>query len=137
LETLSLRYQDVLNSLNALNQTIQMITTKSHDQVLYRILRDSEIKRFELCYEVFWKFLKHFIEDKHGLEGASPKLVFRQAYEVGIISLIEFETFLDMVRDRNHTSHIYKEEVADIFAQHVIQYYECICVVMQRCGELL
>ncbi len=44
------------------------------------INRDSAIKRFELCFDVAWKFIKIILEEKKGIVCNSPNDCFKQAY---------------------------------------------------------
>ncbi|MGA2260094.1 MAG: HI0074 family nucleotidyltransferase substrate-binding subunit [Acidobacteriota bacterium] len=69
--------------------------------------RDGVIQRFEFCFELLWKTLKIYLEDR-GIEAKSPKDSLRAAFGQGWI--IEEDDFLDMLADRNKTSHIYSRE---------------------------
>jgi nucleotidyltransferase substrate binding protein (TIGR01987 family) len=85
--------------------------------------RDGVIQRFEFCFELLWKTLKIFLEDR-GLEARSPKDSLRASFGQGWIT--DEDAFLDMLADRNMTSHIYsREESRKIFErikrQHLIQ----------------
>lgn len=75
------------------------------------IIRDSAIKRFELTFDLSWKLLKAFLEEKKGVVCNSPKECFREAYRQGIIEYDE--SWLKFVDMRNETVHIYREEIAD------------------------
>jgi nucleotidyltransferase substrate binding protein (TIGR01987 family) len=85
--------------------------------------RDGVIQRFEFCFELLWKTLKIFLEDR-GLEAKSPKDALKASFGQGWIT--DEDAFLDMLADRNKTSHIYsREESQKIFdrikQQHFIQ----------------
>jgi nucleotidyltransferase substrate binding protein (TIGR01987 family) len=85
--------------------------------------RDGVIQRFEFCFEQLWKTLKIFLEDR-GLEAKSPKDSLKASFGQGWIT--DEDAFLDMLADRNKTSHIYsREESQKIFDriqnQHIIQ----------------
>lgn len=74
-------------------------------------IRDSAIQRFEFTFDLCWKTVKSFLEEKHGIVCASPKNCFREAYKQG---LIEFDNFwLELTDWRNKTSHTYKEDLAE------------------------
>jgi nucleotidyltransferase substrate binding protein (TIGR01987 family) len=88
--------------------------------------RDGVIQRFEFCFELLWKTLKIFLEDR-GLEAKSPKDALKASFGQGWIT--DEDAFLDMLADRNKTSHIYsREESQKIFdrikQQHFIQIEE-------------
>ncbi len=71
--------------------------------------RDGVIQRFEFTFELLWKSLKLFLFEQ-GIIANSPKEVLKEAYRFGIIT--DEELFLDMLDDRNRTSHIYSENTA-------------------------
>ena len=74
-------------------------------------MRDSAIQRFEFTFDLSWKVIKAFLGGIHGIECSSPKSCFREAYKQ---DLIEYEPrWLEMVDDRNKTSHLYNQKMAD------------------------
>ncbi len=74
------------------------------------IVRDSAIKRFEFTFDLCWKLLKVYLNEKKGIVCSSPKDCFREAYRQGIIDYDEdWIRFVDL---RNETVHTYQEEMA-------------------------
>ncbi|MFI4948509.1 MAG: nucleotidyltransferase substrate binding protein [Alphaproteobacteria bacterium] len=47
------------------------------------IVRDSAIQRFEISFELCWKFLKTYLEEEHNVSCASPRTCFRAAFKNG------------------------------------------------------
>src|SRR5205823_11399118 len=47
------------------------------------IVRDSAIQRFEISFELCWKYLKAFLEDEHNVRCTSPRTCFRAAFKNG------------------------------------------------------
>jgi nucleotidyltransferase substrate binding protein (TIGR01987 family) len=80
---------------------------------------DATIQRFEFTFELFWKFLKDFFYEK-GLEVNYPKDIIRQSYINEIIE--DEELWLQMLKDRNLTSHTYDEALADEIFKHIKLY---------------
>jgi len=72
------------------------------------------IKGFELTFELCWKTLKDFLEDK-GTIAAYPRDVIKEAFSVQLIR--DGSLWLEMLEKRNHLAHIYNETQA----QHAIQ----------------
>lgn len=69
------------------------------------------IQRFEFTFELGWKLLKDRLEyDGVSLPTATPRAVVRAAYEARLIE--DAETWMDMLADRNRTSHMYEAAVA-------------------------
>ncbi len=71
--------------------------------------RDGVIQRFEFTFEVFWKTIKLFLEYE-GYRCAGPRSCIKESARRGFLK--DVETALDMLEDRNKTSHIYDEETA-------------------------
>lgn len=86
-----------------------------HDLELKKISRDSVIQRFEYTVELNWKLLFEFIKTKHLIEDLvpSPKSTLRAALKLKLLNEEETEKAIQMIDDRNLTSHTYKEEVAN------------------------
>ncbi len=73
------------------------------------LVADATIQRFEFAFELSWKTFGHLFAFE-GIEAKTPREALREAYRVG---WIEDETaWLEMLRDRNLTSHVYDEDVA-------------------------
>jgi len=88
-------------------------------------MRDSAIKRFELSFDLAWKSIKVFLEERSGIICKSPKSCFREAYKQGLIDYDEF--WLKMTDMRNATAHIYQEEIADDIYKNlpeILKYFE-------------
>lgn len=86
------------------------------------IIRDSLIQRFEFTYELCHKTLYEFMK----YEGISsdttfPRAIFKKAYANNLIS--DEGVWLQLLEDRNSTSHIYNEKLADEVALRIQKDY--------------
>lgn len=76
---------------------------------------DGVIQRFEFTFELFWKTLKIFLRNK-GIEARTPRDVFKESFRIEWLN--DEAVFLDMLEDRNKTSHIYdQKESREIFSR--------------------
>ncbi len=75
-----------------------------------RLIIDATIQRFEFTFELCWKTLKRFLEVE-GIVVKSPRQTLMEAYQMGWLN--DEEEWLQMIEDRNLTSHVYREEIAD------------------------
>jgi nucleotidyltransferase substrate binding protein (TIGR01987 family) len=87
------------------------------------IQRDAAIQRFEFTFELAWKALKDFYFDK-GVDLNSPKDVFRHAFASGDIQ--DEKIWLQMLKDRNLTSHTYNESLACEVFFHFPSYFNVL-----------
>lgn len=89
------------------------------------IVRDSAIQRFEFTFELAWKTLKAYLEEKMGERDLYfPKETFRSAFRARLIA--DDPTWLDMADTRNMTSHIYNEAMAEKVYEDLPQYLPLI-----------
>lgn len=82
--------------------------------------KDGVIQRFEFTFELLWKTIKVFLEDK-GILCKSPKDCLQQAFKYGLIS--DEELFLKMLNDRNKTSHLYDQSASEDIFKNIKSYY--------------
>lgn len=86
---------------------------KGIDEANGELQKDGVIQRFEFTFELLWKLLKIFLFEE-GIDCRSPKECLRNAFKIGWIS--NEQLFLDMLTDRNKSTHTYsKEESEEIF----------------------
>ncbi len=79
------------------------------------IFLDLVVKRFEFTFEMSWKALKRYLSFL-GIEAKNPRMVFKEAYAQRIIT--DEEIWLNMIEQRNLSSHIYDEiEIKGILAK--------------------
>jgi nucleotidyltransferase substrate binding protein (TIGR01987 family) len=71
--------------------------------------KDGVIQRFEFTFELLWKALKIFLEYK-GVTAKTPRDCLKESFRIDLIN--DEETFLNMLEDRNLTSHIYDKETS-------------------------
>lgn len=85
-------------------------------QVENQLDKDGVIQRFEFVFELVWKTLKDYAEDKGRFDAASPKDAFRVAADLGLID--EPLIWFDFLKSRNEATHLYDEQKAnDVFSQ--------------------
>ena len=79
------------------------------------------IKTFEYTYELAWNTMKDFYENQGeaGIQGSRD--AFNLAFQRGLIS--DGETWMQMLKDRNRTSHTYNEETADEISESILTRY--------------
>lgn len=86
------------------------------------LLYDGVMQRFEFTYELAWKLMKLYLESEGIININSPRLAFKEAFVLGIIT--EGETWIDMINARNLTVHTYNEGMAkEIYDKVKDKYY--------------
>ena len=90
------------------------------------------IQRFEYSTEAFWKYLKAYLLTGHNLSANSPREVIRTGLKAKLYSEEISKELLQMLDDRNLTSHTYVEELAEFIASRIPAYSKNIEKVMQQ-----
>ena len=84
--------------------------------------RAGVIQAFEFTFEQCWKAFQR-IAAAQGITAASPRQSLEAALRLQLIHAEDEDAWLDMLRDRNMTSHLYQETVALEIAQRVVERY--------------
>lgn len=87
------------------------------------ISRDSTLLRFELVSEIAWKVLKIYLEDKFQIPTSFPAQIYREALKAQVLTALDVECALEMVKDRNRMVHDYNQNWADELYKKIIRDY--------------
>ncbi|MFA6940874.1 MAG: nucleotidyltransferase substrate binding protein [Clostridiaceae bacterium] len=129
----SSKLQNFIKALDKLKEGLLQYNEKNE------LLRDGIIQRFEFTFELAWKTLKEVFEEE-GLIGLnSPKTVLKEAFSAGIIK--DEKLWINMLLDRNATSHLYSENSAkeicvNIQGKYIIALEELKNNIITRIGYM-
>lgn len=111
----SSKFQNFIKALDKLEEGLLQYNEQNE------LLRDGIFQRFEFTFELAWKTLKEVFEEE-GLIGLnSPKTVLKEAFSAGIIE--DEKLWINMLLDRNATSHLYSENNAKEICKNIKQKY--------------
>jgi len=96
-------YADFGNALGRLREALDEDSSRGS------IAIDGTIQRFEFTFELAWKVAKYVL-NYSGIEVETPRLAIKEAFKANIIK--DGQAWIDMLEDRNKTSHIYDEKQA-------------------------
>ncbi len=92
------------------------------------------IQAFEFTFEQCWKAFQQ-IAAAQGLTAASPRQSLQAAAQLRLIDTADEATWLEMLHDRNMTSHLYREELAiEIAGRVVARYLTLLSEARGNCG---
>lgn len=123
------RYQQRLKTADAALKTLLEIIGSPH---VSDIQRDAAIQRFEYSFEAVWKAARAYLLEVEGIEVASPKKVLRTSGEIGHLSEEQVFLGLQMVDDRNLTSHTYHEGLAKRIYEQLPPYAELMGAWLEK-----
>lgn len=114
---LSEKFRANLKSLNKAVSTFGESLSKDFsnlDAIGIDLIKNGRIQKFEYTTELAWKVSKAFIEIRLGIVSNSPKEIYRIMFQNKLINEKLFHDLLETIDDRNHVSHIYREETYDL-----------------------
>lgn len=68
------------------------------------------IQLFEMSFELAWKMLKDYLEEQGYVDVKSPRDTIKKSFEIGLIQ--HGHEWMEMLTNRNLTTHTYNEEIA-------------------------
>ena len=82
--------------------------------------KDGVIQRFEFTVELLWKALRSILA-YHGIDCYSPRNCIKESFKSQLID--DDEIILDMLEDRNRSSHIYSEKTREEIFERIKRVY--------------
>jgi nucleotidyltransferase substrate binding protein (TIGR01987 family) len=119
-------YQSLGEALERFHEIIE----EPEDKNSY--VRDATIRRFKFCIELSWKLFKK-VGEEEGMEIPTPKAALKAAFTMKFIQ--DELIWLNMMEDRNITSHTYRESLAKEVYLRVKNYYDAMKEAYDRVGK--
>lgn len=91
--------------------------------------RDGAIQRFEYCFDLAWKTLKRFMENRGFGDLNSPRAVFSAAFTEGIIG--DEVMWSTILLRRNASVYTYNEKLAEALFSELSVYYEAMNALLK------
>ncbi|MGF7184799.1 nucleotidyltransferase substrate binding protein (TIGR01987 family) [Desulfitispora alkaliphila] len=108
----------LVNYSNALSRLHEALARDVSDSIVL----DAVIQRFEFTYELSWKLIKAYLAYSGIADVKTPRGAFKEAFAVGLLR--DGDVWIDMIEDRNRTSHTYDEaEARRIYEKVKNKYY--------------
>ena len=120
------RFQNYQQALVRLAEAVAL----SRQRALSDLEQQGLIQAFEFTHEMAWKTLKDFLEERGATEIFGSRDVTRKAFAEGLLE--DGETWMDMIKARNLTSHTYKAEVAQDIVKDILGRFHPALVAMER-----
>lgn len=125
-----IRWQQRLNNFRkALLQLDEAMDLMSQ-RPLSKLEKQGVIQGFEYSYELGWNTLKDFLVWQ-GIEGITgSRDAIREAFSTGLIA--DGQGWMQMLTDRNRTSHTYNEETAEAILLNIRQQHHPLLKALER-----
>lgn len=133
MEKLKLNYEKTKKAIKSIGKLLEKYKElKKLDPMLDLVTQEALIKRFEYSIDTLWKYLKLYLEKKHGVKQKTPKSVFKEFLRIGLLDEDEIKLALEMIDDRNLTSHTYNESTAEEIVFNIPQYYKLMEEILKK-----
>ena len=122
------RFQNYTKALNDLTAEVGIRASRT----LSRMEEKGLIQSFEMTHELAWNVLKDYLAEEGGTTGLlGSKDTTREAFKRGLIE--EGEIWMNMIKSRNLTSHVYDEGTARKIADDICdRFHACFAAMHAR-----
>lgn len=129
------RWEQRLESYHKALARLAEIVGASKKRALNEFERDGLVQRFEFTHELSWKLMKAYAEYQ-GFDGiGGSRDATRKAFEMSLIS--DGQSWMDMIKSRNETSHNYDGSMADDVVDSIInRFYPLLADFYQKMNSL-
>lgn len=115
-------------NVDALGKALKRLEESLSFDISQPLVVDACIQRFEFCIELTWKTLKKCLAIE-GIEANTPRECIQQAYSIHWLN--DETEWLSMLKDRNLTSHTYKEDLALEIYHRLPAHFEAMTALYQ------
>lgn len=116
--TQDIRWKQRLQNYLKAFQTLAEASTLADTRPLSKLEQQGLIKGFEFTHELAWNVLKDYLEEQGFVGLIGSKNASREAFKNGLID--DGQTWMDMIKARNLTSHTYNTDVAERLGQDIL-----------------
>ena len=134
--SLDIRWRQRFDNYQRALQTLSRAVALSAERPLSELEQQGLIQGFEFTHELAWNMLKDFLEAQGiaGLIGSRDAI--RTAFKNGLLQ--EGETWMEMIKAHNLSSHTYQLELANRLAAEILQrFYPAFLALEQKMQELV
>ena len=111
---------------------LQVLCRAEQEDVTNEFIVSGIIDKFYIQFELGWKVLKELLRYEGANQAAmgSPREIIKTAYVD--FDFMEESIWLEMLRDRNDTTHIYNEEAAQQLVERILHQYIGVFVSLEQ-----
>ena len=111
---------------------LQVLCRAEQEDITNEFIISGIIDKFYIQFEFGWKVLKELLRYEGANQAAtgSPREIIKTAY--AYFDFIEENIWLEMLRDRNDTTHIYNEEAAQKLVEKILHRYIAVFVTLEQ-----
>ncbi|HSU56572.1 MAG TPA: nucleotidyltransferase substrate binding protein [Candidatus Dormibacteraeota bacterium] len=116
-----IRWRQRLQSFRKAFGQLSKAAATANERALSDLEKQGLIKAFEFTHELAWKVIKDFLESRGTVGLYGSRDATREGFAKGLIE--DGDVWMEMIQNRNRTSHTYNQETADEIAEAVTSSY--------------
>ncbi|MBE94404.1 nucleotidyltransferase substrate binding protein [Marinobacter sp.] len=124
------RWIQRFNNFRKAFQQLDEAVALGRSRELSKLEKQGVIQAFEYTYELAWNLLRDYLRWQGNAQLAGSRDTIREAFSAGLIE--KGETWMQMLLDRNRTSHTYNEETAEQILAAINEHYHPMFVALQQ-----
>ncbi len=125
------RFNNFLKAFLQLEKAVEITRARQ----LSELEKQGLIQSFEYTHELAWNVLKDFLQARGLKEIFGSKDAVREAFKVNLIN--DGEVWMEMIEDRNQTSHTYNQDTSEKIFQAIVKKYFAEFVLFKKKFEKL
>ena len=111
------RFNNFVSAFRELAAAVDIVKSRE----LSKLEKQGLIQGFEYTHELAWNVLKDYLEEQGHPQLVGSKDTSREAFKRGLI--LDGNLWMKMIKDRNLTSHTYRQELANEVIDAIINDY--------------
>jgi len=111
------RYSHLAQAYGQLKNAVDL----AEQRTLTELEEQGMIQAFEYTHELAWNTMKDFLEEQGLRDLYGSKDTCREAFRRGLVG--NGETWMDMIKSRNLSSHTYNRDIARTIVQAIRMHY--------------
>jgi nucleotidyltransferase substrate binding protein (TIGR01987 family) len=116
-----IRWRQRLQSFRKAFGQLSEASATAKERDLSKLEKQGLIKAFEFTHELAWNVIKDFLQSRGTTEIYGSKDTTREGFAKGLIEA--GDKWMEMIQNRNRTSHTYNQEIADEIAEAILSSY--------------
>lgn len=109
---------NLIESYNAFRKAYLKLTEFIEKDDKSEMSKAAIIHAYEYTFELWWKTVQRYLEYVESVQDYGPNATIKNAFQYNLIQ--DGQMWMDMLKDRNLTSHTYKEDIADDIYERII-----------------
>jgi nucleotidyltransferase substrate binding protein (TIGR01987 family) len=130
-----IRWKQRFNNLKKAFLQFEKAINLSEERDLSELEQQGLVQDFEYTHELAWKTLKDFLEYQGDTEVYGSRDASRKAFQLGLLK--DGDVWMDMIKNRNLSSHTYNEETVEEIVYSIKKnYYPAFQEIIKKLDSL-